>query len=630
MASSVSTVKPENRGHWHDPAGPAVYGTDLRDGKQADGKERRVEIPYNDPIPYRWICKIKIFDEVANDSVEVPPSCPCKDCKSEEPQFKGHKYTPKSSSAPRYGTGFLINIPQSTRCILLTAAHNLAFRAKNSTLLDSKDDEEQENNSQDKTHILYASRVVVSFPGREPIFIKKREFFFPPRYTCHHIDEWTRSNYDYGVIVLPGTRHPNQPCGFGFSATMTDRELLGGISLSIFGYPMLKDDEMKESNVITEPTQSGKPPTSVPPSDNKPKLNPRDDRVLYGSGGRVQSVGPRIIRYFVNTSEGQSGCPVYLWDEGYYTVVGIHVQYERLGEYTINAASRIRVGMLQNILAWLHKYDVNEFRPKNASSSTGPEETQERTAQDFWYPFWHVGLSSQKASGDNSPKILNISRPATRDPTVVQPITYDPLCPTPEAAQQPLKELVETFTDDNPGALIGILPVKTFSEGHRVSFQDNLWVLSSMKYDDTFVSFDSHHEEFEKRISVSSRYRNTPILHRALELVTMFMMPAASRDSPRQWQIIPVRYPTVIYQPDRLKNPVERRKFDEHFAGFDFQRVTITKVGDEATPIVVEVPNAEVNILGLAALGLGLVGLELMQSLLEDKREQGSKEEEDK
>lgn len=187
-------------------------------------------------LPYKWICKLVVFG----------------------PTTKSH------------GTGFLINLPGSSKCVVLTARHVLA--------------------------VDHATHVVITFPGAkeapvggaEPvpgetrvITVSRKDF----RYTEKVEPPGEHDESDYGIILLPDGKLPTESCGFGFHAAMLDRGLLEA-DLTVVGYPGWQMD-------------------------------------LWGSGGRTQSVGDEVLKYILPTSPGQSGAPVFIWHHGMWMVVGI-------------------------------------------------------------------------------------------------------------------------------------------------------------------------------------------------------------------------------------------------------------------------------------------------------------------
>lgn len=175
--------------------------------------------------------------------------------------LSSNPHSDKPGDKPIHGTGFLINIPGSTRCTLLTAAHNLF----------------------DTDTRKYITSVTVTFPGYNPVSITGEANFKVPH---GYISE--RNIFDdYAIIILPDSDRKSQAecCGFGFSAVFLDRELLE-TNLSCFGFTGNEGD-------------------------------------MWGSGGRTQSVDRKMVRYLLQTSGGQSGSPVFTWYRGFWTVVGI-------------------------------------------------------------------------------------------------------------------------------------------------------------------------------------------------------------------------------------------------------------------------------------------------------------------
>jgi V8-like Glu-specific endopeptidase len=134
----------------------------------------------------------------------------------------------------------------------------------------------------------------VNLPGRRQIEVSDKDIHVPEAYKVFPYSS-NHLTYDYGTIILLAAKKEEMDCSFGFSATLTDREILES-DLSVFGYPYVLPNE---------------PPTL------------EDVRSLHGSGGRVQSVSEKNLRYVVHTSSGQSGGPVFIWSRGFWTVIGI-------------------------------------------------------------------------------------------------------------------------------------------------------------------------------------------------------------------------------------------------------------------------------------------------------------------
>lgn len=328
------SAHPQLPGH-HHPAG--VSELTLPDDNKARGLttgiDERIHTLHDDPAPFRWICKLKIFFELEGEKVEWRDLSNDWTDKTkekvvlEEPMSYIAKHEPGTASDQDtigYGTGFLVNIPESTRCIVWTAAHNLCFSVKGSKFGNAAKDKERD-------YWVPINRVIITFPGnRAPFVVKAEHMWYPPKYTSSELTRIERLKYDFGLIVLPNRKEHNTDCGFGYSATLTDRQLLSGLSLSIFGYPMRDAKAMESSQKVHKVTDTFETGEKVGQKKTKEEMeaewlekNQCDDRILYGSGGPVQSVTGRKLRYFVHTSRGQSGCPVYIWDNGVYTVVGI-------------------------------------------------------------------------------------------------------------------------------------------------------------------------------------------------------------------------------------------------------------------------------------------------------------------
>jgi V8-like Glu-specific endopeptidase len=127
---------------------------------------------------------------------------------------------------------------------------------------------------------------------------------------------WTeaaQTEYDYGAIVLPASNALGQRVGHFGIASQADGELAQG-QLNLAGYPG-----------YAEPASTqwwhAQPPSRVE---------------------------PRLIRYEIDTTEGQSGAPVWRGLGGGRFAVGIHTT----GLTTGNWATRIQASVYANISAW--------------------------------------------------------------------------------------------------------------------------------------------------------------------------------------------------------------------------------------------------------------------------------------
>lgn len=142
-----------------------------------DPPVNRDDVPMDpsNALPHKWICKLVC------------------------------RFTTGGRTQETHGTGFLLNIPGSSKCVIVTARHVLARPGT--------------------TH----ARII--FPGRNEISVDKQYFRFLTKLDRTRTDEW-----DYSIILLPDPKDPTVTCGFGFDAAMLDRALLEA-DLSVFGYP---------------------------------------------------------------------------------------------------------------------------------------------------------------------------------------------------------------------------------------------------------------------------------------------------------------------------------------------------------------------------------------------------------
>ena len=119
------------------------------------------------------------------------------------------------------------------------------------------------------------------------------------------------ADYDYGLILLPGSGNCND--GFGWSACMDDKELTNRL-MTICGYP----------------------------ADKSPHGS------LWITGGEITKCTANTISYINDTIGGQNGSPVYTWYHGYWTVLGIH-SYGGCP----NSATRFTREMIFRFLEWI-------------------------------------------------------------------------------------------------------------------------------------------------------------------------------------------------------------------------------------------------------------------------------------
>lgn len=198
----------------------------------------------------------------------------------------------RSETATYAATGFLINIPWANTGCILTAGHNLWM----------------------KNDRAYARSVVVMFPGKLPITINNDDTAQSPRIIANpeYLRRYIR-DYDYGIILVPGL----QGQGFGYSAIMGDIEIPHATA-SVFGYA----------------------------GDKAPGT-------MWGSGSRLSRTSTQsVLHYDIGTYRDQSGSPVYVWRNGYWAAIGIHLHgfYQSI---SFNHAIRLTVDVLQTVLEWV-------------------------------------------------------------------------------------------------------------------------------------------------------------------------------------------------------------------------------------------------------------------------------------
>ena len=144
----------------------------------------------------------------------------------------------------------------------------------------------------------------LTFPGRLPVHVERRQMHLP-----------VVASGDYAAIILPSATGSSD--GFGYNAVPRDNELTGR-QVTITGYP-----------------------------DGKPQYT------MWTSGGALTRVDASRLYYRIDTTEGQSGSPIYTWWNGYWTVVGIHTDGGCDPQpSTANSGQRLTLTVLDDILTW--------------------------------------------------------------------------------------------------------------------------------------------------------------------------------------------------------------------------------------------------------------------------------------
>jgi glutamyl endopeptidase len=125
---------------------------------------------------------------------------------------------------------------------------------------------------------------------------------------------WTQQghrNYDYGAIILP------RDCGFG--------------RLGAFGFAALSDSALKSLRLNLSGYPGDKPAGTQ-----------------WFHARTTQAVTARTIEYDIDTAGGQSGAPVWRFQDGARHAVGIHTN----GALSGNSATRIVPPVFNNLNAW--------------------------------------------------------------------------------------------------------------------------------------------------------------------------------------------------------------------------------------------------------------------------------------
>jgi hypothetical protein len=178
------------------------------------------------------------------------------------------------------------------------------------------------------------------------------------------------------------------------------------------------------------------------------------------------------------------------------------VKFENLAEYTINSAVRLTVSLMQDIMSWIS------------------------------YKYFNVSILSHN-------RYLSIPTCAPSDLAIYPDIA---------------------FTDHADGStVVHFIPVKSYPEGCKTGFSDNVWVISSKAHQDTYLCFDR--ETILNGVAVNSRFSKTPILRRSPELVQM-------EKKGEGYSIMPVRFPETV---ESLQKTMR----------FDITEVELAKAGEK-------------------------------------------------
>lgn len=132
---------------------------------------------------------------------------------------------------------------------------------------------------------------------------------------------------DFGAIVLPTPL--GKQCGYFSVSKLTDGTL-NGLAVSVSGYPL--DCPAKGTARVA--------------------LCGRPASTQWADQGNITYVEPTRLRYNMDTTEGQSGAPVFAhFDDKKdpFQVVGVH----NYGHESFNAATRINQAVFDMIVKWL-------------------------------------------------------------------------------------------------------------------------------------------------------------------------------------------------------------------------------------------------------------------------------------
>lgn len=159
-------------------------------------------------------------------------------------------------------------------------------------------------------HCLYSNRnggwakKIVVYPGRNGLKSPFGSAIGTTIYTPKNFTENRDTNFDWGLIKLDKSIGNTT----GYFGAYWQAKSLKDMNVDITGYPGEKRRQMWKMN------------------------------------GHIEESFPNKIRYVIDTTGGQSGCPVYLKNGGY-KAIAIHTN----GGYTCNKATRITKGIFDFI-----------------------------------------------------------------------------------------------------------------------------------------------------------------------------------------------------------------------------------------------------------------------------------------
>lgn len=150
----------------------------------------------------------------------------------------------------------------------------------------------------------YAASIKVKFPDTPTSFtVTSKNLYASPEYISNGDPD-----YDYGLILITNQVSSGSG-GFGWSTQISDSKL-DKCSVTICGYPTDK------------------------PSNT-----------MWVTGGKITSCNTKRIFYTNDSISKQSGCPVYVWHDGLWTVIGVH----SFGG-SPNSATRFTIQMMSQFL----------------------------------------------------------------------------------------------------------------------------------------------------------------------------------------------------------------------------------------------------------------------------------------
>ncbi|XP_013401488.1 uncharacterized protein LOC106167294 [Lingula anatina] len=254
---------------------------------------------YGSPLIQRWGVDARIIPEtivLADDRLQVSP------CKSPPYCWVCYLEMTAQNGEVYMGTGAFSNVG-NTPGVILTCAHNIYHHSRRGYI-----DHVDVYPARDGSSAPFGHFRVYSTHLRVPDLYKKRK----------------AATYDYGLILIPKKEFSISTKPFGFGYNLLASSALKGRLAEICGYP-----------------------------GDKP------NGTMWIAGSPLKYASRSRLYYEADTAAGQSGSPVWTWDNFNWMMVGIHGKGVIPGG-TLNSARRLTPEVIQEIHDWIKEIKDKE------------------------------------------------------------------------------------------------------------------------------------------------------------------------------------------------------------------------------------------------------------------------------